>query len=80
VDHTVVWFPAELEDVEPPAEYIARDSEFYACSVLDKAVYITGNLSCIPRRGESSRRLETKESESFSCTVTGSFTDSREQQ
>jgi len=36
VDCQVVWSPAALEDVESLAEYIARDSEFYARAVVGK--------------------------------------------
>jgi plasmid stabilization system protein ParE len=38
VDYEVIWSPPALEDVESLAEYISRDSEFYARAVVDKIV------------------------------------------
>lgn len=36
MDDTVRWSPEATEDLESIAEYIARDSEFYARAVVSK--------------------------------------------
>ncbi|VAW49183.1 Death on curing protein, Doc toxin [hydrothermal vent metagenome] len=36
MDYTVEWSPEAVEDLEYIAEYIERDSEFYARSVVSK--------------------------------------------
>ena len=41
MDYKVKWSPEATEDLESIAEYIARDSEFYARSVVSKI------LACI---------------------------------
>jgi plasmid stabilization system protein ParE len=44
MDFKVVWSPEALEDIESIAEYIGRDSEFYASSVVTKIVDLAGSL------------------------------------
>lgn len=51
MDYEVVWSPAALEDVESLAEYIARDSEFYARAVVDKILDVARNLKDFPSTG-----------------------------
>jgi plasmid stabilization system protein ParE len=51
MDYQVVWSPAALEDVESIASYIARDSEFYAASVVRRVIDTTRNLAHFPMRG-----------------------------
>jgi toxin ParE1/3/4 len=48
VDYEVVWSPAALDDVEYLAEYIARDSEFYARAVVDKILDMARKLKDFP--------------------------------
>ena len=42
--HKVVWSPEAVEDIEGIAEYIGRNSEFYARSVVGKIVDIAQAL------------------------------------
>lgn len=51
MDYKVVWSPAALEDVESLAEYIARDSEFYARAVVDKTLDMARKLKDFPSAG-----------------------------
>lgn len=51
MDYEVVWSPAALEDVESLAEYIARDSEFYARAVVDKILDVAARLKDFPFAG-----------------------------
>ena len=51
MDYEVVWSPAALEDVESLAEYIARDSEFYARAVVDKILDTARKLKDFPSAG-----------------------------
>lgn len=51
MDYTVVWSPAALDDVESLAEYIAQDSDFYACAVVDKILYTAGMIKIFPMSG-----------------------------
>ncbi len=39
MDLKVVWSPEAIEDVESIAEYIGRDSEFYAGAVATKIIH-----------------------------------------
>ncbi len=36
MDYTIEWSPEATEDLDSIAEYIARDSEFYAQAVVSK--------------------------------------------
>ena len=58
MDHEVVWSPAALEDVESLAEYIARDSEFYARAVVDKILDMARRLKDFPASGRIVPELE----------------------
>lgn len=40
MDFTVIWSPEAIEDLESIAEYISRDSEFYARAVVTKIVEV----------------------------------------
>lgn len=51
MDYEVIWSPAALEDVESLAEYISRDSEFYARAVVDKIVDTARKLKDFPFAG-----------------------------
>ena len=41
MDYTIEWSPEATEDLESIAEYIARDSEFYARAVVSKIFAIS---------------------------------------
>lgn len=40
MDKSVRWSPEAIEDLESIAEYIARDSEFYARSVVSEVIEV----------------------------------------
>lgn len=42
MDALVRWSPAAVEDLESIAEYIARDSEFYARAVVSEIIAVAG--------------------------------------
>jgi plasmid stabilization system protein ParE len=46
--YKVVWSPEAIEDVGLIAEYISRDSMFYAQSVVMKILEITQNIKDFP--------------------------------
>lgn len=50
-DQTVVWSPEALEDVDDIADYIARDSAFYAAAVVDKLLKAASYLNQFPQSG-----------------------------
>lgn len=45
------WSPQALEDLELIAEYIARDSDFYARAVVQAVVESARSLGTLPNRG-----------------------------
>ncbi len=45
MDIEVEWSPEAAEDLESIAEYIARDSEFYARAVVKSAMKESGSAS-----------------------------------
>ncbi|ABQ27360.1 type II toxin-antitoxin system RelE/ParE family toxin [Geotalea uraniireducens] len=49
--HSVRWSPQALADVEAIAEYIERDSPFYAKAVVTKIIGVTRQLSEFPLSG-----------------------------
>jgi addiction module RelE/StbE family toxin len=51
MDYEVAWSPAALEDVESLADYIAKDSEFYARTVVDKLLDTARRLKDFPLAG-----------------------------
>lgn len=51
MEYTVVWSPAASEDVESLADYVARDSEFYARAVVGKLLYAAKRLKEFPASG-----------------------------
>ncbi len=48
---TVVWSPEAVEDLEAIAEYIGRDSEFYARTIVAKALDLTKAIREFPNSG-----------------------------
>ena len=51
MDYTIKWSPEATEHLESIAEYISRDSEFYACSVVSKILAISRNIPEQPMIG-----------------------------
>ena len=51
MDFKVVWSPEAVEDIESIAEYISRDSQFYASSVVTKIADFAGTLGRFPLIG-----------------------------
>lgn len=53
MDYSVVWSPEASEDLESIAEYIAKDSEFYARAIVSKILATSRNLTNQPFLGRS---------------------------
>jgi addiction module RelE/StbE family toxin len=51
MDFKIEWSPEALEDLEAIAEYIERDSRFYASAVVTKILEIAESLKNFPKRG-----------------------------
>ena len=51
MDYTIKWSPEATEDLESIAEYIERDSEFYARAVVSKILAVSGNIPEQPLMG-----------------------------
>jgi len=51
MEYRVTWSPEALEDLESIAEYIERDSSFYAQSVVSKILGVSRNIKEFPLIG-----------------------------
>jgi addiction module RelE/StbE family toxin len=51
MDYRIVWSPEAIEDIESIAEYIERDSKFYAKAVVNKIFQSTEKLKNFPKIG-----------------------------
>ena len=51
MDYAVKWSPEATEDLESIAEYIARDSEFYARAVVSRILDVADNIPEQPLMG-----------------------------
>lgn len=51
MDYRVNWSPEAFEDINAIAEYIGRDSEFYARAVISKILSIARSLKKFPKMG-----------------------------
>lgn len=51
MDFKVVWSPEAIEDLEAIAEYIERDSEFYARAVVSKILDVARRIKDFPKIG-----------------------------
>ncbi len=67
MDCTVKWSPEATEDLESIAEYIARDSEFYARAVVSKILAVSRAIPeqsligrVVPEIGEENMGLQKK--------------------
>ncbi|HEC67670.1 MAG TPA: type II toxin-antitoxin system RelE/ParE family toxin [Candidatus Desulfofervidus auxilii] len=47
----VIWSPEAVEDLEAIAEYIERDSEFYAKAVVSKILDVARSIKDFPKIG-----------------------------
>ena len=51
MDLEVKWSPEAIEDLESIAEYIARDSEYYARAVITEILSVSRNICDFPLIG-----------------------------
>lgn len=51
MDREVVWAVSASDDLVSIAEYIARDSEFYAASVVRELIAAARSLNVLAERG-----------------------------
>ena len=51
MDIKVNWSPRALEDVESIAEYISRDSQFYARATVSKIIDFSRSVGRFPQMG-----------------------------
>jgi len=51
MDKRLTWSPEAVEDLEAIAEFIGRDSAFYAHAVVSKVLVVSRNLSGAPLIG-----------------------------
>ena len=60
MDYRIDWSPEAIEDLESIAEYISRDSEYYAKAVVRKIVNLTRGLNKFPLIGRVVPELKNK--------------------
>ena len=60
MDYKVVWSPEAIEDLQSIAEYIQRDSEFYARAVVTKILDVTRSIKDFPLIGRIIPELENE--------------------
>lgn len=53
MEYRVSWSPEAIEDIESIAEYIERDSPFYAQSVVSKILEVSKSIGEFPRMGRA---------------------------
>lgn len=53
MDLEVRWSPEATEDIEYIAEYIARDSEYYAQAVVSEILSVSRNIGEFPHIGRN---------------------------
>ena len=61
MDYIIKWSPEATEDLESIAEYIARDSEFYARSVVSKLLDVSRKIPDQPMLGRMVPEMNNKE-------------------
>jgi toxin ParE1/3/4 len=62
MDFKLIWSPQAIEDIEAIAEYIARDSTFYAESTVERIFQAPEKLMQFPKLG---RVVPEKDDESI---------------
>jgi plasmid stabilization system protein ParE len=63
MDLEVEWSPEAIEDIEAIAEYIARDSEYYAQAVVTEIISVSRNIGEFPVMGRMVPGIDSKLSE-----------------
>ena len=58
--YKVVWSPEAIEDLQSIAEYIQRDSEFYARAVVTKIIDVSRSVKDFPLVGRIVPELENE--------------------
>ena len=58
--YKVVWSPEAIEDLQSIAEYIQRDSEFYARAVVTKILDVSRSVKDFPLIGRIVPELENE--------------------
>ena len=58
MDLEVVWSPESVEDLESIAQFIARDSAFYAGAVVERIIATARSLPQFPRLGRIVPEIE----------------------
>jgi len=58
MDFRVVWSPQAIEDIESIANFIERDSPFYAKAVVTKIIQQARTLTSLAQRGRVVPELE----------------------
>lgn len=53
MDYRIEWSPEATEDTEAIAEFISRDSEFYARAVVSKILSVSRTLADFPHIGRA---------------------------
>lgn len=53
MDYRIEWSPEATEDIEAIAEFISRDSEFYARAVVLKILSVSRTLADFPHIGRA---------------------------
>ncbi len=61
MDYRIVWSPEAVEDIESIAEYIEKDSQFYAKAVVNKIFQSTEKLKEFPKVGRVVPELERED-------------------
>ena len=57
MDFEVKWSPEATEDLEAIAEYIARDSEYYARAVVTEILSVSRSTGELPLAASSQRSV-----------------------
>ncbi len=60
MDYKIVWSPEAIEDLQSIAEYIQRDSEFYARAVVTKILDVSRSIKDFPLIGRIVPELENE--------------------
>lgn len=61
MDLEIRWSPEAIEDLESIAEYIARDSEYYAKAVVTEMLSASRNISKFPLIGRIVPEISDKD-------------------
>jgi addiction module RelE/StbE family toxin len=59
--HKIIWSPITIEDLEGIADFISRDSESYAASVIQKIVDAVETCSLFPLMGREVPELHDRD-------------------